>query len=201
MHAKGYLFGVISALSIAVVVLLSGCAQPPTEKVTALQNALSESESKGASTFAPSEYQIVTQKMAELNTLMEGKKYGKAAQLADSINTDIEALKAAVETNGKQAADQVLASANEQLAALKALLVEENTKVLGAEAAAKYAQVVADMEGKVAAVQSAMDSGNVLEVYNNAAVAADLSAAVQACNAELEAAKAAAAAKKPGKKK
>jgi len=202
MHAKGYLFGVTAALTIAVLVLLSGCAQPPTEKVTALQNALSECESKGAEVFAPTEHQNVTQKMAELNTLMEGKKYGKATQLADSINTDMEALKAAIDNNGKQAATQVLASANEQLTALKGLLTEENLKVLGEEASAKYQQIATDQESKVAAMQSAMDSGNVMDVYNSSSVATELSAAVQSFNAELEQAKAAAAAKKPaGKKK
>ncbi len=202
MHAKGYLFGVTAALTIAVLVLLSGCAQPPTEKVTALQNALSECESKGAEVFAPTEHQNVTQKMAELNTLMEGKKYGKATQLADSINTDMEALKAAIDNNGKQAATQVLASANEQLTALKGLLTEENLKVLGEEAATKYQQIATDQESKVAAMQSAMDSGNVMDVYNSSSVATELSAAVQSFNAELEQAKAAAAAKKPaGKKK
>ncbi|MCE5272615.1 hypothetical protein LLH00_15145 [bacterium] len=141
--------------------------------------------------------------MAELNTLMEGKKYGKAAQLADSINTEMEALKAAIETNGKQAAAQVLASANEQLTALKGILTEENIKLLGEEAA-KYQQQCTDLEGKVAAMQSSMDSGNVMDVYNSSSVAADLSNAVQACNAQLEQLKAAAAekaAKKPGKKK
>lgn len=200
MQAKGYQTRIGSLLLMIILVLFAGCAKPPTEKVTALQNSLSENESKGAATFAPSEHQRVTQKMAELNSLIEAKKYRQATVLADSLDTDMTALKTAVETNAPQAAQQAVAKANEQLSALKGLLAEENVKVLGAETAAKYQQQVADAEAKVASLQTSLDSGNYLEVYNNSAVANDLAAAVQSFNAELEQAKAAAAEKAAAKR-
>jgi hypothetical protein len=197
MRAKSKLFGMIGVFSM-VMILLAGCAKPPTEKVTALQAALSECEDMGAAAFAPAELQTVTQKMAELNTLMEGKKYGKATQLADSITADIAALKAAVETNGQKAAQQVLASANEQLTALKGLMTEANVKLLGADAA-KYQQQCTDLGAKVTALQGAMDSGNVLDVNGGSAVVGELAAAVQACSAQVAQAAEKAVAKKPAK--
>ena len=198
MQAKGFLVGMCSVLSL-VLILLAGCAKPPTEKITVIQTALSECEMMGAAEFAPSELQSINQKMAVLDSLMGAKKYGKATALADSISTDLTGLKSAVETNGKQAAQQVLAAANEQMAALKAMLTEENAALLDAEAA-KYQQQCADGESRIAALQGVLDGGNALEVYNSSAVAGELAAAVQACSAEIAAA-AEKAAKKPGKKR
>ena len=200
MNAKGYLSGSISILAL-ITTILASCAKPPTEKISSIQTALAECETIGASIFAPDEYQRINQKMAELNSLMEAKKFRKATSLADTIIADIPSLKDLSETNGKQAAQEIMTASYEQLGSLKALLTEENVKLLDTEAA-KYQQQCGDMEATLMNLQGALDNGNALEVYNNSAMTGKLSASVQACNAEIAvAAEKAAAAKKPVRKK
>lgn len=199
MKAKRCLGGFAVAVVWGVILLISGCAQPPTEKVNALQNDFKTSETRGANVFAPSDYEKISKKMAELQNLMDQKKFRKATALADSLTADMNALKVAVETNGKQAAQKVLASANEQLGLLKGLLTEENVKLLGAEASQNFQQLCSVLESKVNGVQENLNKEAFLDVYNSASLIQQITTSVNDVNAALEQAKAAAAKKAPAR--
>jgi hypothetical protein len=157
----------------------------------------------GAAVFAATEQESINQKMAALNSLMEAKKYKKATALADSISMDVTALVSTVETNGKEAAHKVLMDANQQLAALKGMLSDENVALLDTLAAG-YKTQCEDGEARVAALEKAVEEGNALSVYNSSPIVDQLAATVQACGSDIAVATeqaAAKAAKKSGKKK
>ena len=201
MKAKGYLSGTVRAVLMGGIILLAGCAQPPTEKVTALQNDLSLCETMGAGTFAPADFEKVSQKMAELTGLMDQKKYRQATALADSLAAEVVALKTATEANGKEMAGKLVQSANQELGMLKVLLSEENAKILGEEAAKKCMDQCADYEGMIARMQSDFDNGSYRQVCDNSSLVEKIAASAQSLNTELEQAKALQEQKKPARRR
>ncbi|HUU29784.1 MAG TPA: hypothetical protein VM123_18430 [archaeon] len=204
MKAKCYLCGFAVAAVLGVILFISGCAQPPTEKVNALQSDFRTCETRGASIFAQSDYEKISKKMAELQNLMDQKKYRKATALADSITADMDALKAAVEKKGRETAQQIAASLSDELGKLKALLVPENISLLGSEVSQNYQQLCSDYESKVNQVQDNLNNEAFVDVYNNSSLVQQIAASEKDINAALEQAKALAAQKaaaKTGKKR
>lgn len=192
---KKLLVSSIAVLTLGVM-LFAGCAKPPTEKVTALNDEFSKLQAAGAQVFAQAEYDAVNAQMTNLQGLMDGKKYKEATALCDTITTAIEALKAAVETQGAEVAKAEVAGATEEIAKFKTL-VNDNAKALGADAK-KFQDQVAALEAQAGGLQGDIDNKNLLKAYNDAKSIKDqIAAASSEITTALEAAKAA----KGGKKK
>jgi len=169
-------------------ILFSDCAKPPTEKVDALKASVASLTEKGAQIFAATEFDAVNTKMAELDNLMTSKKFKDAAALCDSITAQVEAVTAAIETNGQQMTTAEVASANEEVAKLKAL-VESSKKALAADAQ-KYADQVTALESTAAGLQAQVDNKEYSAAYNAAKSIKDQTAAATAeITAKAEAAK------------
>jgi hypothetical protein len=168
--------------------LISGCAKPPTEKVDALKTDVAALTEQGAQQFAATEFDAVNTKMAELENLMTSKKYKDAAALADSLTAQVAAVKSAVETNGQQLTTAEVASANEEVAKLKALSAA-SAKALGADAQ-KYTDQVTALESQAAGLQAQVDNKQFLAAFNAAKSIKDQTAAATAeITAKAEAAK------------
>ena len=196
MSLKKYLVNGLVAFSLGAI-LLTGCSQPPTEKVTALQNEVKDLEAKGAQVFAADQYAAVSQKMAELQNNMDQKKYKEASALADSITLEVAAIDAAIDSSASEMTTMAVANAKTQFENFKAVAGPENLKVLGDEAAMVQEQVTG-FEAQVMALDSLSTSGALAEAYNNSMSITDqISAANSELSAKIEAAKAA----KPSKGK
>lgn len=168
--------------------LFAGCAKPPTEKVAALQADFTTVTEQGAQVFAQAEFDQVNTQMAELQNLMDSKKFKEAGALADSIAMALETLKAAIETNGQQMSQTEVSSANEEIAKLK-ILCADNAKVLGADAQ-KYTEQMAALESQGAGLQAEIDNKNFLNAFNTAQSIKDqVAASTQEIIARAEAAK------------
>jgi hypothetical protein len=185
------------ALIIALgTTLFIGCAKPPTEKVDALTAQFAQLQEKGAQVFAQAQYDQVNAQMTELQSLMDQKKYKEASALADTITAGMEAVNAALETNGQQMAQAEVASANEEIVKFKAF-VDGNKKVFAAEDVQKYADQSTALEAQVASLQAELDAKNFLNAYNTAKSVKDqIAASTQEVTAKVEEAKT----KKGGKK-
>ena len=181
------------AITAAVVValgaiLISGCAKPPTEKVDALKAEVAALQEQGAQQFAVNEFDALNAKMADLDNLMSGKKFKEAAALADTLTTEAAAVKAAVETNGQQLATAEVASANEEVAKLKAL-VAASLKALGADSQT-YSDQVTALESQASGLQAQIDNMQNLAAFNDSKSIKDQAAAATAeITAKVEAAK------------
>ena len=91
---------------------------------------------------------------------------------------------------------KALEEAGAQVNTLRDLMSEDNLKMLGAEAAAKYQQQATDLEARAAELQGEAESGKTLDIYNGASgLTGDLGTVVKSLGAELEQAKAMAAEK------
>ena len=199
MSLKKYLVNGLVAFSFGAL-LFAGCGgQPPTDKVSALQNDVKNLEAKGAQVFAADQYAAVSQKMSELQIAMDNKKYKEASALADSINATVKTLSAAVDTSATEMTKANIDAAKTEVANFKALVTPENLKALGEGAAAVQEQATG-FEAQVAGLDSIAASGALLDAYNSSMSIKDqVVAAAADVNAKVEAAKAAKPAKK-GKK-
>jgi len=193
--------GVLVTLGTALL-FFSGCAQPPTEKVAAVQSNLKDCEDKGAQLFAKDEYGKVAAKANELQSLMDQKKYRKADALADTLLTDITTLKAAVEANGRNAAQQLAADVDAELAKFKAAFTTEESKLLDNESKTNYTTMIGTFEEGASALQGKLGNADFAGVYNDAgAIKGRIIGAEQEVAQKVEQAKALAAEKAAKAKK
>ena len=193
--------GVLVTL-VTALLFFSGCAQPPTEKVAAVQSNLKDCEDKGAQLFANDEYGKVAAKANELQSLMDQKKYRKADALADTLLTDITTLKAAVEANGRNAAQQLAADVDAELAKFKAAFTTDESKLLDNESKANYTTMISTFEEGASALQGKLGNADFVGVYNDAgAIKGRITGAEQEVAQKIEQAKALAAEKAAKAKK
>jgi hypothetical protein len=90
----------LAPLALAVL-LVTGCAKPPTEQIEAAEKAVKEAQQSGAATYTAQEYAKLEGTLAALKKEVgdqDGKfalfrDYGKAEQLAASAKTDGERVK------------------------------------------------------------------------------------------------------------
>ena len=190
-----FVLGVLATLG-TVLLFFSGCAQPPTEKVTAVQSNLKECVAKGAQLFAKEEYNNVVMKANELNNLMDQKKYRKANTLADTVLADITILKATVDTNGRKMTQQMAADVDNELKKFKALLTTEDSKLLDNASKMNYNTIIGTLENDVNALQKSISSADYVGVYKVAgAIKGRMTASEQEVAQKIEQAKAQAAEK------
>jgi len=187
---KKYL--VSGALAIALgVVLFAGCAKPPTTEQAALKDQLTQLETQGAQVFATQQYDMVTAGMNELQSLMDNKKNKNAKAKADSLKTEMDALKAAVETQAPAIAKQGVDGATAEVAKFKALMTPEAKKVLGAEETKKLDEMGAGFDKDAAALATDLGNSAFMNAFNNSKTLKDkVTMASQEVTQKMEEAKA-----------
>ena len=196
-----FVIGVLVTLGTALL-FFSGCAQPPTEKVTSVQSSLKECVDKGAQLFVKDEYARIAMRANELQNLMDQKKYRKADALADSILAELPALKTAVETNGMKAAQQLAADVNDELGKVKGLLASADSKLLDKESNVTYNTLLGTFENEVDTLQKRLSDADFVGVYKAAeAIKGRMTSAEQEITQKIEQAKVIAAEKAKASKK
>ncbi len=91
---------ILTFLALAIL-LVTGCAKPPTEQIEAAEKAIKEAQQSGAATYAAEEYAKLEGALAALKKEVgdqDGKfalfrDYGKAEQLAATAKADGERVK------------------------------------------------------------------------------------------------------------
>ena len=87
--------------TICILLLLAGCAKPPTEQIEAAERAIKDAQLSGAATYVADEYAKIEGTLAALKkevTDQDGKfalfrDYGKVEQLAAAAKSDAERVK------------------------------------------------------------------------------------------------------------
>ena len=190
MRNRRYVVIGLVAFLFGVMVFI-GCAKPPTEEVTALQSDLKNCENQGAKVFAADQYGKVTQKMAELQNLMDQKKFRQATALADSLSADMTVLVSATASNGKKVAKMNIVNVYDELGKLKSLLTPETIKVLGEAESKPFQDMSTGFEGQVSTLNTDLDNYTFMKVYNDSqTLKNNITKTIQSVNEKLEAAKA-----------
>jgi hypothetical protein len=92
---------ILAALTLAIV-FVTGCAKPPTAQIQAAEKAVKEAQQSGGATYSAEDYAKLEATLAALRKEVgdqDGKfalfrDYGKAEQLAASVKTDGERVRA-----------------------------------------------------------------------------------------------------------
>ncbi len=81
-----------SILSIAFVIVLSGCASknPPLDKISSAESAINRASDNKAQIYAPLELKIAKEKLEKAKTLLKDKKYEDAKMIAEEAKVDAE---------------------------------------------------------------------------------------------------------------
>jgi hypothetical protein len=197
-------------VALASTLLLSGCAQPPTDKLAAAEKAVSEAREAGAPSYLPEDFAklegMLTNAKSEIaaqdSKFAPLRDYGKAEQLLATAQADggrVIAETAKKKEEAKAAALQAQQSAKEAVSRAQALVAKAPA---GKERAALEA-IKADAQALTNSlndVQAAMDAGDYLAAQNKAKAiqekASALGAEVQTALAKVEAARKGKVAKK-----
>lgn len=111
-----------ASLLIFTVLIVGGCAKPPSEQLEAAEKAVKDAQQSGANLYAPEEYaklegtlSAMKQEAAEQDSKFPlFKDYGKAEQLAASTSTDAARIK--TEAGQKKAEARTAALQAQQVA-------------------------------------------------------------------------------------
>jgi hypothetical protein len=114
-----YFFGLITA-----GLMIAGCAKPPTAEIADAENAINAAAQAGAADFAPNEFSIAQNALADARDKVVAKDYAAALAGALDAKSKAEAAQAAV-APGKEAAK---AAAAETIATVEAKLNDLKAK-------------------------------------------------------------------------
>lgn len=147
-------------LLLLVLVVMVGCAKPPQEKITAVQQALEAAQTAGAADYAPDSLKAVEDAKAQLDQELKVQEekfalfrsYKQAETLADQAKAAGEKAAADAATRKeqvKQEATQLISEARTQLQEAKDMLAKA-PKGKGTQ------QDLKAMEGDLAGVESSL---------------------------------------------
>ncbi|HEY5627844.1 MAG TPA: hypothetical protein VIR79_07850 [Nitrospira sp.] len=93
---------VVQLLCSLTLLVMAGCAQPPADQITAATQAVKDAEQSGAATYLANDYAKIEAMIGALNSevaTQDGKfallrDYGKVAELAATVKTEAERVKA-----------------------------------------------------------------------------------------------------------
>lgn len=99
------------ALVALTLVLVTGCAKPPTEQIEAAEKAVADARQSGAATYVAEEYTKIEGTLSALKKEVADqdvkfallRDYGKAEQLAIAAKADAERVKAEAEKKREEA--------------------------------------------------------------------------------------------------
>lgn len=180
---------ILGPLALAVL-LVTGCAKPPTEQIDAAEKAVKEAQQSGAATYTADEYAKLEGALAALKkevTEQDGKfalfrDYGKAEQLAASTKADGERVKADAAKKKEEAKAAALQAQQVAQEAVKSTLDLVAQAPVGKDRAALEA-IKNDAEALKASlnqIQIALDKEDYIVAQTQAKAIHDKSQAVSA---------------------
>jgi hypothetical protein len=98
-------------IALALVLVVTGCAKPPTEQIEAAEKAVADAQQSGAATYVAEEYTKIEGTLSALKKEVADqdakfallRDYGKAEQLAVAAKADAERVKAEAEKKREEA--------------------------------------------------------------------------------------------------
>lgn len=192
-------FNVMAASTLIGLLVVAGCAQPPTQAVDAARSAIDEAKKAHADQYAPDAWNAALQAKDRLDAELDAqnnrfvlvRSYGQSTTLANAALTTANEAKNAAETGMQKAKDDATAKMADARAALDALQRAVATAPRGKGTEADLTSLKSDagsVESTLKDMQAAFDAGN----YLDASAKAD--AALATChNLEAEIQKASAA--------
>ena len=177
----------IGLVALALV-LLVGCAKPPTEQIDAAEKAVKEAQQSGAATYVAEEYTKIEGTLAALKKEVADqdakfallRDYGKAEQLAIAAKADAERVKADADKKRDEAKAAALQAQQVAQESVKATLNLVAKAPAGKDRAALEA-IKADAEALKASlnqVQMAIDKADYQAAQTQAKAIQEKSAAV-----------------------
>jgi hypothetical protein len=159
----------IGLVALALV-LVAGCAKPPTDQIDAAEKAVKEAQQSGAATYVAEEYAKIEGTLAALKKEVAEqdakfallRDYGKAEQLAVAAKADAERVKADADKKREEAKSAALQAQQIAQESVKATLDLVAKAPAGKDRAALEA-IKADAEALKASlnqVQIAIDKGD-----------------------------------------
>jgi hypothetical protein len=159
----------IGLVALALV-LVAGCAKPPTDQIDAAEKAIKEAQQSGAATYVAEEYAKIEGTLAALKKEVADqdakfallRDYGKAEQLAVAAKADAERVKADADKKREEAKSAALQAQQVAQESVKATLNLVAKAPAGKDRAALEA-IKADAEAlktSLNQVQIAIDKGD-----------------------------------------
>ena len=111
-------------LSLSALMLFAGCSakNPPVEKISNAQSAISRASDNNAEVYSPLELKIAKEKLDRAQELSKEKKYEDAAMLAEEAKIDARLAEEKSRTKeSKKIANEILDSINALKAEIKRL--------------------------------------------------------------------------------
>lgn len=130
---------------VAAVLMIAGCAKPPTAEIADAENAINAAAQAGAADFAPTEFNNAQDALAEARSKVASKDYKAALAGALDAKTKAEMAQAAI-AEGKEAART---AATEGIAS-----VEGKLKELKAKSAKMTGKSGADLKAAIKTIDS-----------------------------------------------
>lgn len=177
----------IGLIALALVLVI-GCAKPPTEQIDAAEKAVKDAQQSGAATYLAEEYAKIEGTLAALKKEVADqdakfallRDYGKAEQLAIAAKADAERVKADADKKREEAKSAALQAQQIAQQSVKATLDLVAKAPAGKDRAALEA-IKADAEALKASlnqVQIALDKADYLAAQAQAKAIQEKSAAV-----------------------
>lgn len=106
-------------LIVALIVLVSGCAKPPTESLKSARSTVAYAYAAGATQYAPGEYQLASSALQAAELQVKSGEYRKASRTLELAKRySEEALRLTIEHKEQQAAEQKKIAEQQRLAEL-----------------------------------------------------------------------------------
>ena len=107
-------------LVIVTLVLLGGCAQPPSRRLEEVRNIVAHAYASGAAEFAPGEYQLSSSALQAAEQQMKDRDYRQAQRTLELAQRySAEALSLTIEIKRQLAEEQALITKQKRLEQLK----------------------------------------------------------------------------------
>lgn len=117
-------------IALALVLVVTGCAKPPTEQIEAAEKAVADAQQSGAATYVAEEYTKIEGTLSALKKEVADqdakfallRDYGKAEQLAVAAKADAERVKVEAEKKREEAKTAALQAQQAAQESVKATL-------------------------------------------------------------------------------
>lgn len=165
---RGTFYAILYVLAVFSLMLLAGCAKPPTEALQKAEQALEEAKQKGASFYAEDLYKKAEESLKKAKDQVAAKQYKEAAQtlvetlqLAQQAVAGIEAGKAKM----KEEAEKIMGEAQKSLEELKTDVAAAIKKKLPVKKD-EVEQAIGKWGVELAGIKDKLQSGEIREAFD-----------------------------------
>lgn len=165
---RGTFYAILYVLAVFSLMLLAGCAKPPTEALQKAEQTLEEAKQKGASFYAEDLYKKAEESLKKAKDQVAAKQYKEAAQtlvetlqLAQQAVAGIEAGKAKM----KEEAEKIMGEAQKSLEELKTDVAAAIKKKLPVKKD-EVEQAIGKWGVELAGIKDKLQSGEIREAFD-----------------------------------